>query len=98
MKRRAVLLLCAVSGCALSINASASTPAELWRLLNERQFSELDAMLSAYQQRYEQAPASDPDVERDLAQAFRVFYYADPDAIALYDEWVKTSPQSPSAT
>jgi TPR repeat protein len=98
VKRPAVLLLCAISGCALSINASASTPADLWRLLNERQFSELDATLSAYQQRYEQAPASDPNVERDLAQAFRVFYYADADAIALYDEWVKTSPRSYAAS
>jgi TPR repeat protein len=98
MKRFVVLLLCAISGCAVSINASASTPADLWRLLNKRQFLELDATLSMYQQRYEQAPASDPNVERELAEAFRVFYYADPDAIALYDEWVKTSPRSYAAS
>jgi TPR repeat protein len=98
MKRPAALLLCAAAVCAVSINASASTPADLWRLLNERQFSELDATLSTYQQRYERTYAADPNAERDLAQAFRVFYYADEDAIALYDDWVKASPRSYAAS
>lgn len=98
MKRLAVLLLCAVAGCASSINAATSTPADLWLLLNERQFSELDTTLSGYQQRYEQTYASDPDVERGLARAFRVFYHADENAVALYDDWVKMSPRSYAAS
>jgi TPR repeat protein len=98
IERGAAVLLSFVVVCALSMGASGSTPADRWRLFNERQFSELDATLSAYQQRYEQTSASDPDVERDLAQVFRVFYYSDENALALYDDWVKASPQSYAAS
>jgi len=63
---------------------------EVMNLLEKRDYAALEQLLAAKQQRYEQDPAT----EQELETAFRAFRYLGPSAEPLLKEWTQQMPRS----
>ncbi|MBN3736725.1 DUF4034 domain-containing protein [Burkholderia sp. Tr-20390] len=94
---RRILLCCwiCVAFHAVACTAETTDPdaAQRRAILKEGRFAELDHAMTAVQQAYEHGSISD---ER-LVEAFRAFYFADPDLEPKFDQWVAQFPRSYAA-
>ena len=66
---------------------------EVIALVQQRDYAALEQLLSRKQQRYEQDPAT----EEELEKAFRAFRYLGPDAETVLKEWSQQLPRSYAA-
>ncbi len=94
---RAIVALGVAAWCALASAANPPDRRELWKALNDGDFARLEALLAPVQRDYEATFKSDPNAERNLSRAFRVFFFADESTGVRYDAWVKAYPTSYAA-
>ena len=90
----AAMFLLAVISTGAPAQAHAATYHEIWQMLVQGRYVELDATMSAYQQAYEKNFRTDDGAERVVSRAIRTFHVTDESIAPAIDAWVKQMPQS----